>query len=325
MKQSQIILIVVLSFGVSSCFDSKRQTQNNVYRPEFDISRDNRNIVCSFYENNKAVIYDVDVTTNKRSRVTPKSNLSFIRPVFSPENNQIACIAESLTDEMKSKIVLVDVATHTLTELTKDSLLILECAFSPNGESIYFVAAKHFGNFSPVARKAPHEMDIYKVDIDSKKVSQITNFNSYYLHGLSVNNAGDSLVFHLMGRENEGLFIMSVDNRNLVPIRASNDLRAKENVSPYQYHSPVLSRDDSEIAFQEPYELYIMDRRTKISKRIFRNDSYPVNVGEARFFYNYNYLMLTLPTNSKRENSKGDNFGFYTLDPETNELKALDL
>ena len=68
-----------------------------------------------------------------------------------------------------------------------------------------------------------------------------------------------------------------------------------------------------------------MDMETKISKMIFRNEVSPVNVGVARFFNGYNQIMLSLPMPTDRENSSGENFGFYTLDPETNELKKLEL
>jgi hypothetical protein len=65
--------------------------------------------------------------------------------------------------------------------------------------------------------------------------------------------------------------------------------------------------------------------KTRVSKLIFRNEPSLVNVGAAKFFNGYTYLMITLPTITKGENSSGDNFGFYTLNPETNELRTLDL
>jgi len=324
-KMRQSILIVFFSLSLTSCFNSKREPRNNVFRPEFDISNDNKNIVCSYYENDKAIVYQIDIRTNKKQRLTPTSIYSFIRPVFSPDSKQVACIAEPLTDNLKSKILLLDITTKALNELTNDSLLILECIFDPSGKSIYFSASKYYGNYSPIARKAPHEIDIYNVDINSKKVSQISNFNSYNLHGLSITNNGDSLLFNLVSKEKNGFFLMDIVSKKLVQIAAINDLRAEKKLTPYEYYSPVLSRDNSKIAFSEPYELYIMDRQTGISKLIFRNEPSLVNVGDFKFFYKYNYLMLTIPTISTNKNSSGDNFEFYTLNPETNEIKVLDL
>jgi Tol biopolymer transport system component len=321
----EYILIIIVGFSVTSCFDSKRQPRHNVYRPEFDISNDNRSILCSFYENDKAGIYQIGITENKKQRVTPESEYSFIKPVLSPDNKQIACIAESLTDQVKGKLCLVDIATHRLTELTSDSTLILEYTFDPSGKSIYFTAAGHFGNYSPVARKAPHEINIFNVDITTKKITQITDYDAYDLHGLSITNNGDSLLFRLIDRDKTGLFWMDIKNKNLTKLSASNDLRAEKKLTPYEYYTPVLSRDNSKITFSEPYELYIMDRKTRISKLIFRNEPSLVNVGDVKFFNGYNYVLIALPTPTDRENNSGDNFGFYTLNPETNELKTLDL
>jgi Tol biopolymer transport system component len=278
-----------------------------------------------FYENDKASVYQLDITENKKLRVTPESEYSFIKPVLSPDNKQVACIGESLTDVIKGKLCTIDIVTHSLTELTSDSVLILEYVFDPSGKSIYFTAAGHFGNYSPVARKAPHEVNIFNVDIDTKKVTQITYYDAYDLHGLSITNNGDSLLFHLIDRDKTGLFWMNIKSKQLTKVSASNDLRADKKASPYEYYSPVLSRDNSKIAFSEPYELYIMDRETRISKLIFRNEPSLVNVGTAKFFNGYNYIILTLPTPTDRENNSGGNFGFYTLNPETNELKTLNL
>lgn len=321
----EYILVVIVGFSLISCSDSK-QHRHNVYRPEFDISNDNRKILYSFYENEKASIYEVDITdNNKRQRLTPQNDYSFIKPVLSPDNKQIACLVESLTDAVKGKLCIVDIATHNLNILTADSTLILEYVFDPSGKSIYFTAAGHFGNYSPVARKAAHKINIFNVDLTTKKVSQITNYDAYDLHGLSITDNGDSLLFRLIDKDKVGLFWMDLNNKKLTKVSASNDLRAEKNLTPYEYYNPVLSRDNSKITFSEPYELYIMDKETGISKLIFRNEPSLVNVGDVKFFNGYNYLLITLPTPTDRANNSGENFGFFTLNPETNELKSLDL
>jgi len=323
MRKHVYIILFVLT--LTSCFDKKQDPRNNVYRPEFDISTDNRNIICSYYEKDKASIYQIDIINNQKTKVSPTIDYSLIKPIYSPDNKKIACLVESLTEDIKSKICLIDINSKEFIDLTNDSLLILEFVFAPSGKSIYFTAAGHFGNYSPVARKAPHEIDIYNIDIGSKRIQKITDFDSYDLHGLSINNGGDSLLFRLTAKNKNGLYLMDIKSKELSQITASNDLRAEKKLTAYEYYTPVLSKDNSKIAYTEPYELYIMDRQTKISKLIFRNEPNLVNIGNVRFFYSYNYLMISLPTNSKTPNSTGYNYGFYTLNPETNELKTLDL
>jgi len=323
MKHSTHFLILILVF--TSCLSQRQVDSNNVFRPEFDISKDNRRIVCSYYENNKAGIYEIDITSKEKVKLSDNSKTSLIRPKYSPDNDKIACISESVFDDLKSKICLIDKSSKAVVDLTSDSILILECVFSPNGEQIYFSGSKYYGNYSPVARKAPHDIDIYSVNIESKKVRQITNFESYNLHGLSVTNTGDSLLFHLDSKTKNGLILMSLIDNGIKQIIANNDLRAEKNLTPYEYYLPILSSDNLNIAFSEPYELYIMNRLTGVSKRIFRNEPVLVNAGYFKFFNDYNYLMLTLPTNIDKKNSSGDNFGFFTLNPETNELRTLDI
>ena len=312
---------------MTSCFNSRQEPKNNVYRPEFDISNDNKNIVCSYYENNKGSIYKIDITNNQKRKISPESKYSLIKPIYSPNNKQIACLATTLTEEPKSKICLIDIESRKMVDLTNDSSLILESIFSPNGKSIYFTVAGHFGNYSPIASKAPHGIDIYSIDIVTKQIQKITDLNAYDLHGLSITNNNDSLLFHLTSADNKsGLFEMDINNKKLSQINAVNDLKAKDKVTPpYEYYGPVLSKENSKIAFSEPYELYIMEKQTKISKLIFRREPNIVNVGDIRFFYSNNYLMISLPKDSKTSNSTGENFGFYTLNPETNVLKELNL
>jgi Tol biopolymer transport system component len=314
-------LILILS----SCLNHKDDSRNNVYRPEFDISRNNRNIVCSYYVNNKAGIYEIDITTKIKTSLTSNREMSLIMPVYSPDNKFVACISEPHSDDLKSKIFLIDISSKKIVELTSDSLLILECIFSPDGKQIYFSGSKYYGNYSPIARKAPHDIDIYSLDKETKKIRQITNLNSYNLHGISITNAGDSLMFHLNSKIGNGLFLMDISNKGLKRIFTKNDLRAEKKATPYEYYLPALSKDNLKIAFSEPYELYIMDRRTRLSKLIFRNEPNLINVAYFKFFNNYNYLMLTLPVNVDKKVSSGDNFGFFTLNPETNEIKTLDI
>lgn len=309
---------------MTSCFNNRQEPKNNVYRPEFDISNDNKNIICSYYENNKGNIYKIDITNNQKRKISPESEYSLIKPIYSPNNKQIACLSTTLTEEPKSKICLIDIKSKKMVDITNDSSLILEYIFSPSGKSIYFTVAGHFGNYSPIASKAPHGIDIYSIDIATKRIQKITDFNAYNLHGLSITNNSDSLLFHLTTTDNKsGLFVMDIDSKNLRQINTVNDLRAKTKVSPYEYYQPVLSRDNSKIAFSEPYELYIMDKETKISKLIFRREPNIVNIGDVNFFYSNNYLMISLPTDSKKTNSTGENFGFYTINTETNVLKEL--
>ncbi|MBF4465427.1 hypothetical protein [Flavobacterium sp. LC2016-12] len=318
--------LIIITYVMTSCYDSKQEPKNNVYRPEFDISNDNKNIICSYYENNKGYIYKIDIINNQKRKISLESKYSLIKPIYSPNNKQIACLATTLTEEPKSKICLIDIESRKMVDLTNDSSLILEYVFSPSGKSIYFTVAGHFGNYSPIASKAPHGIDIYTIDISTKRIKKITDLNAYNLHGLSITNNNDSLLFHLTTVDNKsGLFEMDIKSKNLLKVNAVNDLRAKDNVSPYEYYGPVLSKDNSKIAFSEPYELYIMEKQTKISKLIFRREPNIVNVGDVKFFYSNNYLMISLPTDSKTSNSTGENFGFYTLNPETNVLKELNL
>lgn len=321
MKQYIYIILFVLT--LTSCFNKKYDPRNNVYGHKFDISSDNRNIICSYYEKDKAGIYQIDITNNQKTKVSPTTNYSLIAPLYSPDNKKIACLATSLTDPTKDKICLIDINTKTLSELTNDSMLILQFVFDPTGKSIYFTSAGHFGNYSPIARKAPHKIDIYNFEIETKHIRKITNFDSYDLHGLSINKDGDSLLFHLTANNKDGLYLMDIKTKKLQQITASNDLRAEKKLTPYMYFTPVLSKDNSKIAFTEPYELYIMDRQTRISKRIFRREPNITMVGDVKFFYSNNCLMLSIGTDSKKLKSTGQNFGFYTLNPETNELKQL--
>lgn len=60
--------------------------------------------------------------------------------------------------------------------------------------------AEEYGNYSPVARKAPHSIDIYFIDLETRESKKLTNYNAYSLSAFNLIEGGNWLVFRIMDK-----------------------------------------------------------------------------------------------------------------------------
>lgn len=224
--------------------------------PIFDLSPDGDRIVIAISQEGTSQLYEYSLKDKSLIQLTGDKNEYHSRPVYSPQGDKVMFLSKSLQNQ-QSDICLLDVASKTIVKLTKGETYITEATFSPNGEMIIYCGAGSLGSNSPVARKAPHDLDLYSIKTDGSDYKKRTNLGAYELSSISLSCTGDSVLCKLTEKEFAGIYIMSLTDSTL-----RQKIEAKNNPRPelgnFLYSNPMYAPDFKSISFIAPYQLYIL-------------------------------------------------------------------
>lgn len=119
---------------------------------------------------------------------------TIVDPSFSVDGSQLAFIIGHKDPQIntESSVQIVDLRTKKVEELFVSESLITELDFAEpnNGPSLFYIEAGVFKNYSDIASKQPHELDIYEYNLQTKDSIKRTNFKKYALTSLEVTPDG---------------------------------------------------------------------------------------------------------------------------------------
>lgn len=158
----------------------------------FDVSSDDQYIVFPYRKNGENNIYlskidgtEVKVINNTNDGVWPK---------FSPDNKRIVFLTYSKEgNEGISHINLVNLDRLEYRKIDIKDYYVSEAIFDLTGEKIYFLGAASIKKYSPIAKEAPHDFDIYSTDLNNSKITNITNKKYYSMKNLRRSASGKAL------------------------------------------------------------------------------------------------------------------------------------
>lgn len=122
-------------------------------------SHDNSKIVYVSFENRKAEIFEIDIATKKRTKLTSFKGLNG-NPVYSHDGTKIAMV---LSKDGNPEIYVLNTQTKSLKRITNNRAIDTEPSWSHDDKSLYFVSDR-FGR-----------PQIYNVDLSSGKVEKVTS------------------------------------------------------------------------------------------------------------------------------------------------------
>lgn len=229
--------------------------------PIFDISPDNKSIVISISNGEKSTLFIFSLAENKLAQLTDSEGY-YSRPVYSPQGDKIIFLSKGLETET-SDLCSINLATKQITKLTDGKNYITEAAFTKNGGEILYCIAGSIKNFSPLARKAPHEIDLYSMKPDGSNTKKLTNFNAYQFSGITANQNGDTVLCKLIDNHKgiEGIYLLSLADTVPTKVEAINNPRPEIGTSFYGI--PAYSKDNKQISFTAPYQLYLLNLADK--------------------------------------------------------------
>lgn len=245
---------------------------------------DGKSLLFCIQNKKGTTIYKLSIEGNSQP-ISLKNYSKFdYNPVCSPIGNKI--VFESGNGETAADICLMDIDGSNKIAITKSPDHDYNPIFSPDGSKIFFIRAKSFKKYSPIARKGWHDSDIYSINLDGSGLTRITNGNYYAINDLSVDPKGEKLLAYMMGRKFECCTIFEIpikDPDNIKPIKPiinPKDTKLRL-LRPFQRRSfdydklynPKFCPINADILFMPNFdEIHIMSSKTGLSKKIIHLD-----------------------------------------------------
>ncbi len=155
----------------------------------------------------------------------------------------------------------MDLNTKKIAKLTDGKIYVTEGAFMPGGNEIIYCGAATITNYSPLARKAPHDIDLYSIKADGSNSKKLTSFHAYEFSNINLNQTGDTLLCKLIIKGVEGIYLLSLSDTIKIKIEAVNNPRPE--IGENFYGSPAYAKDNKQISFTAPYQLYTLNLADK--------------------------------------------------------------
>ncbi len=218
----------------------------------FDITPDGRNIIFSYFDNNRISIYKSNIDgSNVKLLINSQDGMVADNPRCSPDGKKIVFVSKKI-DSLNSSISVAGINGDNISIVTDDFGLKIQAVFSKDGKSLFFIQANEYSAYSSVGVKAPHNFDIYKYEFGNRKVNRISNLSAYRLYNIEdIDN--DRLLFDLRDEKN-GIFFYNKFDFSLMRISTSNDTLRNSN----DYSNPILV-NSNRIVCSSNYDLVNID------------------------------------------------------------------
>lgn len=322
-KNGEKVLIRKLDQSDNEFADNLTQELNGFISPIFDISPNEKNIVIAKSKEESSHLFQYSLIDKTLTRLTNKEGEYYSRPVYSHKGDKILFLSKNLKNE-KSDLCLLDIESKEITKLTNGTTYVTEAVFHPSENKIIYCGAEFLGSYSPVARKAPHDLYLYSISLDSYDNEKLTKLGAYELSSISLSQTGDSVLCKLTEKDYDGIYLMSlIDTSIIQKIEAINNPRPQ--IGNSFYSNPNYSENFKNISFTAPYQLYTLDLDSKECEEVwstFGKDSQAMVIFSK--FYNSNEKLIF--SILKIENRQyGRNAFIKIVDLKTKEITNIEI
>lgn len=255
-------LLIAITLCISTVsFGQKTEPVSGELSPIFDISPDNKTLVLSVSSGENSTLYIYSFADNNLTQLTDTKGY-YNRPVFSPKSDKVIFLSKGLSSQT-SDLYSINLDNKQIKKLTDGKVYVTEAAFLPNGDKILYCGAGTITNYSPMARKAPHDLDLYSIEIDGNNAKKLTDFHAYEFTGIEANQKGDSVLCKF----SSGIYLLSLADTVRTKLEAVNNPRPQ--IGESFYGTPAFSKNNKQIIFTAPYQLYTMNLADKKCEEIW--------------------------------------------------------
>lgn len=282
-------LFFVISFLLYwSCSDNK-PIYLNEQLGSFDVKTND--IVFTYFQKNIGSIYLNSLTKNSVKRITnPVSGWDEF-PRFSNDGKKVLYFCYPNLNGKKFCINIVDLESNKVDTLVKGEPLVIDACFSKSGNFIYYLKASEFKNYSPIAKELPHGVDVFEININTKRQRQITHLKEYMMQAITQTYSDSLIGINIPNAVNEmGMGIISLTDGKFKRYIFQNDPRYQVK----SWYFPIAICKDS-LIYSAPYEIYIHNFKENRSNFLFRNPDNS-NFGTIRIDENWENLYFSLQT-----------------------------
>jgi len=258
MTLNRILITVSIAITIQSYGQTNNITPGNL-SPIFDISPDNTSIVLAISNGPISNLYIFSLAGDVLTQLTDDKSY-YSRPVYSQHGDKILFLSKNLAAET-SDLCSIDLGTRKITKLTDGKTYVTEAVFMPDESEIIYCGAGTITNYSPLAKKAPHDIDLYSLKADGGNSKQLTNFSAYEFSNLNPSKKGDTLLCKLSIKEGDGIYLVSLADTVKTKIEAVNNPRPQ--IGESFYSSPAYAKDNKQISFTAPYQIYTLNLADK--------------------------------------------------------------
>ena len=305
MKYLLCFLIVVLAFQ-TSCKTQGTNSKSGII--SFDLAANDKQLYFVFAKDSSYSVCVIDFLSGRYSTLLSIKDSTISNVKISPNQQNLLYI--KCDSKMSCDLFNYDVIDKTDTRILKGKENLLDAVFSNDGSEILYIKANSFGNYSPIAAKQFHNVDIYSVSKDGSGDKRLTNFNSYGI--FSINNLlNDMYVLKIVDSTHTGIYKLSVnDPQTLIDL---NPVKHSE-VDNILYYNPCYSQLSNKVALNSLSRIYLMDGKDKEEKII--KDKIFEGVNGLQFLHLRNELLFTTDSNEVNFiDFNGKQLKSITIDP----------
>jgi Tol biopolymer transport system component len=325
-----LILIILLFIHFS------REKEYRYSFNSYPFSPDGKYIIFSFKADRKADLYCVDIATLKEiKKITcAKKGEYFKEPSYSPDGKKIAYSMFNKKND-KPNLYVMDADGTDVKQITNSKDNDCDPIFSNDGKTIYFVKARYFGNFSPIAQPYWHKTDVFSVNADGTNEKAITDKKYYSLGMIGIYD--DKYLLAAIDETDSpyGLWKISLaESDKREPImpnidKYKADIKSKPwAIKPLDYDSfgsPSLSFEKKYLVFiwaghyqgYYGHEIYRMNIKTGETIKITKLKTYikdPFMLPDGRFIFQADF---------NHDSSEAPSYRPYTVDQDGSNLQEI--
>jgi Tol biopolymer transport system component len=253
-------------------------------------------------------------------------------PTFSADGSTITYIASNkdLEESLKSTVYQINLETKENQELFSFPAAITEIQFSANEESLFYLMAGVFQNYSPIASKRPHDFDVHEYRFAENEHLQHTEMKEYSMHSLHI-APDNQAVFVRMDEVADTTPEESFEvHQRIFEIPLDDPSKRKIFSDPNRevdIFDFTIIPDSKEIVFQSignfdsgdtyQYELYKYNLKTKEEEQLTNLKEYTTNPVISQ---NQIYFMV-----DRRFAKRDSDYHLYVMNMDGTEVKEIQL
>lgn len=289
MKKTTLITISVLVLGLTgffivlgNMFAKEDYEKQNGLSDVFAVSSKGK-LAFVQYRDGKPMLFIADDNGEMQELIDEKSEQHTISYLsFSVDGTKLVYVVNK--KDLENNVT--ELFEYNLNDYTKQQILLQEeniitqAIFAPDGENLYLLSAGTFENYSPIARKNPHNFNIFRFNLKTKQLEQLTDLDSYSIGSLAVSRNGEKLYFTQADMSDDAsaeeifsskqqIFEMELSNPDKLSVLKTID----QDIFDFAF-----SPDEKEIVFQAVagenhrgifmYELFSYNFETKKAKQL---------------------------------------------------------
>ena len=264
------------------------------------LSPNDKEIAFTYFENDHGALYTAPAEGGEAELLLePKEGKDDLQPAYSPDGKSLVFLRKWDGEEHLHKQLMLykDGNAHPLLD---EEEFVSYVEFAPDGEHLYFVKnSKYTETYND--RTQPNGFDIYRMNVNTEDIEQITDMNTVSISSLQVIEDGEKLMYST-DYETSSIKIIDLESEETKTVLPESPDYSKAQ-NPL-LSAPRLSPDGKVIAFADvasktengtfQYEIFTMDKE---GGNITQVTNFADYAGEPLFFQNSNKLFITVDRN----------------------------